>query len=565
MNYSDIQIYLGIKSLLVLFAVLAAYLIIKKKNPLYLLTLFGLISAGTYVLWSNNLQLPLWGLQGDELTIAAMFNAFAKVGLGADFSYHSLPPFYPPAFFWLFGLIGRFFHWNGIIMIKAAATAFFLVFPTGVYLLQRHLFKNIFNDRRFNTLLACLSPLLILTVLDKDLLIGKPYEILAAVATILWTIGLYLKTSASRWRIWTPIIYGLAAGLIFMTYYLWLVFAAIAFILMGLLEKNSRKFSYFFRLGQTAVIAVIASLPFIWPLINSYLKNGLESWQTAFFTPGGLDLWLPMFQLSSWTNLILLFGLATLIYCRRQPIIKQLLYLFSTSFIWWIGGLLSLLILHKPFQEFRGFYVFAPTILALAAAYGLSRLWFYFRWSEKPDWSLTIGLIGLLYLISQSFFGFFVDNQAIKNRRVESRQANPAIIQLADYLAAHPTSPQSLTLETVPQLLAFTPINNLLYFNQHNGHPASLFSQRYQYVQSLASAKSPAELNQKIEQCPFGQLDRFIFYRDQQSYYLYFHLDKFISGIEEKQIKLDQKLFSPQYFDLVYDHDGYRVFDVKQR
>ena len=33
--------------------------------------------------------------------------------------------------------------------------------------------------------------------------------------------------------------------------------------------------------------------------------------------------------------------------------------------------------------------------------------------------------------------------------------------------------------------------------------------------------------------------------------------------LEEKQIKLDQKLFSPQYFDLVYDHDGYRVFDVK--
>ncbi|NCU44758.1 hypothetical protein EOM71_03720, partial [Candidatus Falkowbacteria bacterium] len=412
-----IQIYSSIKLLLVLFAILAAYLIIKKKNPLYLLTLFGLISAGTYALWSNNLQLPLWGLQGDELTIAAMFNAFAKVGLGADFSYHSLPAFYPPASFWLFGLIGRFLNWNGIIMIKAAAATFLLIFPVAIYLLQDRLLKNILSDNRLNTLFACLSPLLIMSILDKDLMLGKPYEIISAVVVILWTISLHYQAIGQRWKIWLPITYGLAAGLIFMTYYLWLVFAAIAFILMGLLESNQRKLHYFWRLGQTAVVGLVATLPFTGPLISSYLKNGLENWQTVFFIPTGLDLWLPMFQLTSWTNLILLFGLATLIYCRRQPIAKQLLYLLSTSFIWWLGGLLLLLIWHKPFQEFRGFYIWAPTILTLGAAYGLSRLWAYYQINQKANWSTTLALLGLAYLISQSFFGFFIDHPAIKNRR----------------------------------------------------------------------------------------------------------------------------------------------------
>jgi hypothetical protein len=564
MTFLDIQIYSGIKLILVLFAILATYLIIKKKNPLYLLIAFGLTSASAYFLWSNNLQLPLWGLQGDELTIAAMFNTFAKIGLGADFSYHHLPPFYPPASFWLFGLIGRFFHWNGIVMIKAAATTFLLIFPAVVYLLQRRLFSNILDDNRLNTLLAVLSPLLIMSVLDKDLMLGKPYEIVSAVMVILWTISLYYQAIGQRWKIWLPIVYGLAAGLIFMTYYLWLIFAAIAFILMGLLENNQHKLRYFWRLGQTAVVGLIATLPFTGPLIGSYLKNGLENWQTVFFTPSGLDLWLPMFQLTSWTNLILLFGLATLIYYRRQPIAKQLLYLLSTSFIWWVGGLLLLLIWHKPFQEFRGFYVWAPTILALGAAYGLSRLWNYYQVNQKANCLITLALLSLLYLISQSFFGFFIDHPAIKNRRLESRQADPAIIQLANYLTANPISPHELTLETTPQLLAFTPINNLLYFNQHNGHPASIFSERYNYVHSLAAAKTAAELEQKIKQCPFGKLKRLIFYSDQKYYYLYFHLDEFISGIKEAELKFDRQLFISPYFTTTYQNNGYYVIETQE-
>lgn len=564
MNFSDIQIYCSIKIILVLFVVLAIYLIAKKKNPLYLLTAFGLASATTYGLWANNLQLPLWGLQGDELTISAMFNAFAHVGLGADFGYHSLPAFYPPAFFWLFGAIGHLLDWNGIVMAKAAAASFMLIFPAGLFMIQRRLFKNILSEPGFNYLLASLTPLLILSVLDKDLLIGKPYEIIAAVATILWSVSLAWQANhRPRWSLGLVLAYGLTGGLICMTYYLWLIFAAMALLLIGLLEKSSRHWAYFWRLTTTAIIAIITSLPFTGPLLISYFKYGLESWQTAFFVPDGLNLWLPMLQSINWTSLIWLFGLATLIYCRRQPIIRQLGYLFSTAFLWWLGGLLSLLFLHKPFQEFRGFYIWAPTLLAIAAAYGLSRLWCHYKISQQANLSLTLAIIGLFYVVGQSFFGFFVDDPVVKNRHSQSKVAEPAITRLASYLTADPLTDSALTLETTPQLLAFVPINNLLYFNQHNGHPAAIFSKRYSYVQSLAAAKTPAELKQKIQDCPFGQLKRFIFYSHGQNYYLYFHLDKFIDGIEEKQIIFDQKLFTPQYFDLTYDHDGYRVFEVR--
>ena len=136
--------------------------------------------------------------------------------------------------------------------------------------------------------------------------------------------------------------------------------------------------------------------------------------------------------------------------------------------------------------------------------------------------------------------------------------------ELSQYLNNHPLPRDSLTLETVPQLLAIVPINNLIYFNQHNNHPAAIFSKRYNYVQDLATAKSPVELIQKINNCPFGPLERFIFYGDQENYYLYFHVDKFISGLEEKTIKFNRQLFVPPYFQVNYNNLGYYVIDVQK-
>ncbi|HNQ45074.1 MAG TPA: hypothetical protein PKI58_01885, partial [bacterium] len=90
------------------------------------------------------------------------------------------------------------------------------------------------------------------------------------------------------------------------------------------------------------------------------------------------------------------------------------------------------------------------------------------------------------------------------------------------------------------------------------------FSKRYNYVQDLATAKSPVELIQKINNCPFGPLERFIFYGDQENYYLYFHVDKFISGLEEKTIKFNRQLFVPPYFQVNYNNLGYYVIDVQK-
>jgi hypothetical protein len=496
-----------------------------------------------------------------------MYNTFAHVNLGADFAYHNLPSFYPPAFFWLFGLIGKIFNLNGVVLFKLAAFSFFLFFPAGLYYFQKYLTKDkltreVLKGKIPGAIFIFLVPLIIITILDKDLLFGKPYEVIAAATTIFWYLNLYLDISLGKLSNKKIFIYGIIAGLIFMTYYLWLIFAAIALILLVVTGERKKIIKYFLALLKTMIIAIIIALPFLAPLAISYYKNGMESWQTAFFTPSGLDLWLPMFKFNSLNSLILLFGLVIIIYYRQRAFIKQLLFLLITAFIWWGIGMLSLLMFKVPFQEFRGFYIFAPVVLAISAAYGLEQLYFYFKVNENKNLRVTICAIGIIYFASQSIFGFFIDDPIVRMRRVESRKANQAIIELIDYLKSDDSSNSKLTLQTTPQIVAYLPINHLIYFNQHNNNPAAIFSKRLSYVKSLADSKSADELLDKIKNCPYGKLERFIFYKDRENYYLYFHVDKIIQGIEEKEIKIDQKLFVSDKFLKVYDKDGYVVIDV---
>lgn len=563
MNFFDIQVYSAIKLLLLLFVLISIYLIYKKKKPVYFLFLVGVVSATSFFIFVNNLQLPLFGLQGDEITLAAMYNTFAHVGFGADFAYHNLVSFYPPAFFWLFGIIGKILNINGVVIFKLATFCFFLFFPLGLYYFQMFIIKNkSYEDNWPQKLFMFLSPLLIITILDKDLMIGKPYEVIAAAATLFWAISLYVKITQDKWNNKQLLIHGIIAGLIFMTYYLWLIFAAISLILLGIFEKNNSKIKYFFRLFKTGLLSLVVASPFLVPLIISYLKNGMESWQTAFFTPSGLDLWLPMFKFDNINSLILLFGLLILIYYRKRIFVRQLLYLLITAFIWWAIGMTSLLIFKVPFQEFRGFYIWAPMILAISAAYGIERLFLHFRIRENKDVYITLCVVGLIYFVSQSFFGFFIDNSATKTFREGAKRISVPVSDLINYLKQDNQTSSKLTLQTVPQILAYIPMNHLIYFNQHNNNPAAIFSKRFAYVQLLAKSKSADELYKNVKASPYGNLERFIFYEDRNNYYLYFHLDKIIQGIEVKEVIFSQNSFNSEHFKKVYEKDGYVVIDV---
>ena len=183
----------------------------KKAKPWVFLLVTGALSALAYAILVNNWGLLLWGLQGDEITIAAMYNTFIHQGFFSDFGYYTLPPFYPPLFFWIFSLPGRLFNWNGVVAAKFASFIFIFIFPILTYAVSRLYWRSSEPSRNQPGIIAAfLAPLLIFVLIDHSAIIGKPYELLAAMATVYWTAFLLLEVKKKHWRFKQAVIFGKA-------------------------------------------------------------------------------------------------------------------------------------------------------------------------------------------------------------------------------------------------------------------------------------------------------------------------------------------------------------------
>lgn len=568
LSYFDVQSLIVIKLCLVLFVGGGIVWVYYKLAPWGFLVVTGVLSAVAYLALTAGLRLPFWGLQGDEVTIVAMYNTFAHYGLHSDFAYHALPPFYPPAFFWLFALIGKLWNWNGVVIAKFSAAVTYLLFPTVTYWLQKLYWRTQPQSSEAPGNVAMfLAPLLVLMVISQDAIFGKPYELVTAVATIFWAAFLFRESTNPSWRWYTGLLFGVAAGLIFMTYYLWLMFAAIAIALLGLGVKKELQWRFYARLVLVGIVALLTSLPYLGPLLLAYHRSGVENWQTALFTVPGLNLWLPTAASLTWPGIAMAGGFVVLLVYRKNSYIRSLLVLYSTAYIWWVMGLTTVLLFRVPMQEFRGFSFFAPSILAIGLAYGLERAWIFASTDARHDrwWHVrsAAAVLGLLLVASQLLFGFFVDDPVVQQRLVQSRELRPDLAALVDWLEHQPASRDKITLYSVPELAAYVPMNNFLYYNQHNNHPAAQFSARWSYVQALVSASDPKSFYQQVHSGPLGPIERIIAFHYQGKYYLYFHLDELVSGIREEEVAIPERLLSPEYFNTVYDSTRFVVFETR--
>ncbi|PIZ95358.1 MAG: hypothetical protein COX81_00965 [Candidatus Magasanikbacteria bacterium CG_4_10_14_0_2_um_filter_37_12] len=564
MTFADVHMLVAIKLFFLFFLVVSLFFI-RKKVPLWsFLLFFGVVSSASYLLLVNNHMLLFWGLQGDEITVAAMYNTFAHVGLWSDFAFHNLPAFYPPGYFWLFAILGNWFGWNGIQIAKVATATFFLFFPIVIYFFCKILEeKKKIVDNLTYLVFIFLAPLIIMSTLGIDLLIGKPYEIVSAVLTIFWTIALYVHILTKKLS-WKEVLsFGIIAGVIFMLYYLWLVFAGMVFIIQMFFLKRTKIFPYLLDLIKVALVGIIVALPFILPLVLTYINVGMESWQTAFYIPANSKLWLPITQFGSSANIILFVGFISILWYSRETIPRLLLSFLGAAFLWWGLGLFLLLFFSTPFQEFRGFYVLSPVVVSIGAAYGISRFWQFFKEKRDIHGQQVLMFVGVLLLGAHAIFGFFVDDPIVQQNAIISKTLPENVFTLVEVLKTLPEADSLVTLHSVPQILAFFPINHYLYFNQNNTHPAAIFSVRFATISALELATSSKEAYNIVTSAPYGPIDQFIFYKQDGLYTLYFHLDKPIQGIEERKISFSQELFSATYFEKVYDSGHYTILRRK--
>ena len=555
---------LTIKLLLPIFWIVGSVLIWKKAKDYWFLLLYTILSALAYYIFANDMQLMFWGLRGDELTIAAMYEKMSHLPW-KDFSYSNFTAFYPPLFFCLFGFLGSLLDFNGVQMAKLAAFVSLFLFPWLIYFIQKWYWNEKKEDINLpHKLVFFLTPIIISLFIDWDAFVQKPYELLSVALSILWISFLVLDIRRKSFGWKSFLIYGITGGIIFMTYYLWLVFGAIAISFYALSVPKKEQIRFYLRLLGVGVITLLVSSPYIFPLIATYQVNGSENWQTILITSKGISLYAPMFEFVSLKSFLMLGGFFSLLFFYKREYIKILFFIFLSSYIWQTVGFLTVLLFDTPIQEFKGFYFLNRTVLAFALAYGIGELWGFlkktksFNKFEKP-----VLLVALLFLSTQMFFGFFIDNPKVQSRLVESRFLSAPIADLVKFLEEDKEIEQKTILHSgIVELNAFLPINNFIYFNQHNSHPAALFSGRLSFIKNLSLSGNAEEFYNLSSSNFYSPIDRFILYKkDQGIYNLAFEIDNFPNLSKGLVVEIKKDLIVEPFFTKVYENKEYVVWD----
>lgn len=565
LSYPDLQHIIGVKLCFFVFIMLGIFAIYKKWKPWIVILMAGIICGIAYYILVDNTQLMFWGLTGDEITIAAMYEMFAHGSFFSDFAYAGLPPFYPPLWFQIFGVIGRFLNFNGVQIAKLASFSTISLFPIIVYVTQRWYWKYTATSEdghNAGTIASMLVPLLMFVVVDWDAIITKPYELVSATLVILWTVFLVrdIHTQKFDWKKIT--IYGITGGILFLLFYFWFFLAAIGIALFNLMWKQKTTLRMY---GQFILIALLIIVLGSWywlPLARSYMTFGAENWQLGFFV---ID-WISTYGLAtllSWRGLIFLCGLTSLIIWRHHIYIRSLLSLFFASYMWQIMGMMTILTVASPLQESKGFMFFNQMIIVFAVSYSVERMW---KWASKRydqvHWQRSVALLGLFILSTQLIFGIFVDNEKVYAVRERSKEVPPYTRELIDALDSKDVYHRHVLSSGIPTLHAFLPLNVVLYFNQHNSHPAALFSQRVAWLKDVAIQHTPEQFFEKLDKAPFGPVDLFVFEKDGESGFpIYLNIDNFPYGIKETGFRLPSEIFVGPYVKKIFENNKYVVFE----
>lgn len=557
---TDLQYFVAIKLVFFVFILFALLGVYKKWGNAYLVWIGAICSATAYFLLVNNLELPFWGLKADEITIAAMYERFAHGGMWSDFNYGHLPPFYPSLFFQSAALFGKLFDWNGVQIAEFAVLGTLLLFPIILFYVQKFIWRKKQDQHSPHSLAWLLGVAFVFILAGWDAVITKPYEFVSATGVVLWATLLMIDLHEDKLSAKKIIMYGILGGLLFWMFYFWFFLAAIGIALFNLFSKERVRLKQYGQLILIAVITLCTASPFWFPLARAYGANGAENWQLGFFTIEWIATQIPHIVFSV-QGLLLLIGLIALVVWRKIPYIRALLALFCAGLAWQAMGLTTILFFSSPLQESKGFLFFSTSVLAFAAAYGIEKCWLNYKNNTSVS-GITIAIVGLLLVAPQLLFGTFTDQQNVQEVRTRARTLKPELRELVTFLKTQNVQEKVILTSGIPELHAFLPFNEFIYFNQHNSHPAALFSERLAFIKELTSISSTAVFYDTIRQHEFAP-SLLLFYKGGErldAYPIYFNLDNFPYRIKEETLYISKKLLGEKNFEIIFENDAYIVY-----
>lgn len=570
------------------FLIAGLFLIYHYKRWWLFLLLFGVANAASYYFLVHGTFLPFWGLVADEQTIAAMYQMFAHGSLVSDFAYAQLPPFYPPLWFQIFGLVGRLMDWNGVQIGKAAVAATMLFFPVFFYAIQRwywrwtkhetwnmeHGAQNTQHNRNLPGKTSMFfSALALFILVPWDSIVTKPYELVSASLVVLWGVFLVhdlvferLSFARAHWR--RLCLYGICGGILFQLFYFWFFLFAIGILLFFLFTPTvGRRTKVYGMLGSVGVLTLFFAAPFWAPLAVSYAALGAEQWQLGFFVPEWIATHAPFFSFDV-RGILTLVGLVSLIWFRSVGYMRILLAFVAAGYVWQAMGLVSLGFFSSPLQEVKGFLFFQDAAYALAIAFAIERSMGWLAHRCDTARLRSIGILGVVTLVPLLFGGVFLDDTKVLAVGSRANDIWLETRELIAFLDEHPANLAAMTLTSgLPELHAFHAFSEFIYFNQHNSHPAAHFSERLRFLRDLRFAATAEALHRRLAETPFGPIERLILYRgnrEDAAYRFSFWVDAFPNGGKNDTVLLDAKLFQAPWFETEYENGAFTVLKPSQ-
>src|SRR3989344_1874367 len=549
-----------IKLLFYAFIALGICFYFRFKKPILFVGLISLFSAGSYFFLSLHSQLPWWGLQGDEIFVFAFLEKAASGRFFSDFFYPGLPPFYPPLYFWAAGGLGYLFKLNGVQAGRLGVFLVLFLLPLAVYFWQWLFWRKREEDKLLGWQLV-LAPALVMVVAEPAAIIFKPYEFVSAVLIVLWSVflldDLFYQT-LGRLKI---MIYGLTGGLLFLTFYFWFFPIFLALALFKLFCPAKIPY-YFGRLAAIALLVIAISLPYTWPLFNSYLAFGSDNWQPAFFIPEDLNLYLPFFNFSIF-GLAALAGLSAIIFYWKKARFKALGLLLLSAYVWQLINLLAIIVFQAPFLPQKPFLFFGGAAISMALAFGLAE----FINDKIKNQNIMSGLfiLGWIILASQLLGGSFMDDPGARKQFLAVKQPlREEYLDLIEGLESIDNLSELTVLSSgLGEVSAFLPLNYYISYNIHFSHPAAGFFDRFYFISNLTAASSAKDFYQKLKMAPLGPIDALLLLKGDGFYPINFWLDKYPLGAGGEELRLSADLINERYFAKIFEDKHFVFYKVK--
>lgn len=539
----------ALQLLFYLFLALSLIFYLFWRKPIVFVVLTALFSAAAYAIMIWQARLPWRGLVGDEIFVIAFLQKVAAGYFWSDFFYSSLPPFYPPLYFWLVGGLGWLLQLHGINTGHLGVLLVLSLTPLLVYLWQR-------SRKPDNLWLLILVPLMVFVVKDWSVIIVKPYEFISAVLAVLWTISILEDIYYHRLDKAKSFFYGISGGLLFMTFYFWFFIILLAVGIFKLMVDT--EFVYYFKqLSLIGLVIFLVTLPFILPLGTTYWQFGAENWQPGWFIPEYLDTYLPFLSLSVF-GLIAVVALVTFVWLRELIVVRALGSLLLACYLWQGVSLFTIYFWDTPFLPSKPFEFLGGAILSITAAYGVSA--FLKVKVKNQAFRLMVVVIGLGLLALQLPFGYFFTSKIGYNLALMKQHLPEEDINLFENLKKVDDLGELTVLSSgVPEMSALLPLDYYISHNIHFSHPAANWSQRYYFVNQLAHSPDAQSFYQTLRQAPFDQIDALLLFKGEGFYPINFWIDNYPLGGRAVEIRVAANLLDEQYFVKVFE-DRHFVF-----